>query len=122
MKFSMLLFFFLAVFSAASAQIKIDSGYTVMSAGVEDSNMSVAFLLGDLSTLMVKENASGKSCIPVSMQWTFIINSDIFQTTSLLEAKNFLPRLKPKDLIFIEKMVLPEGCFPPPKQIEITIQ
>lgn len=121
MKFTMLLFFLFVFFSAATAQIKIDSGYTVMSAGVEDSNMSVAFLLGDLSTLMVKENTSGKSCIPVSMQWTFIINSEIFQTTNIVEAKKQLPRLKPKDLIFIEKIVLPEGCFPPPKQIEITI-
>ncbi|MES2619981.1 MAG: hypothetical protein V4615_03945 [Bacteroidota bacterium] len=121
MKFSSLLLL-LFIVSAATAQIKIDSGYTVLSAGVEDSNMTVAFLLGDLNTLMVKENASGNTCIPVSMQWTFIISSEIFQTTNLVVAKSHLPRLKPKDLIFIEKMVFNPNCFAPPKQIEITIQ
>jgi hypothetical protein len=121
MKFFLPLFYFIAIASTTAAQIKIDTGYTVVLRGMEDKEASYAYFLPDPARLMIKENASGKTCTPLSMHWTFIIKSEIFQTTSIAEAKKHMLRLTPKDLIFLEKIVMPSGCFPPPKQIEIKI-
>jgi hypothetical protein len=115
-------FLFLFTISFCNSQyIKIDTGYTLVLKGAEDKPAALSCLYGDLGRIMIKENSSGKTCMPTSMHWTFIIRAEIFQTDHLTEAKKYLDRSTPKDKIFIEKIVLPPGCFPPPKQIVIAI-
>jgi hypothetical protein len=121
MKLSTTLLFLFIISFCNSQYIKIDTGYTVVLKGEEDKPAIMSHLYGDLGRIMIKENSSGKTCMPVSMHWTFIIQAEIFQTDNVTEAKKYFGRSTPKDKIFIEKIVLSPGCFPPPKQIVIAI-
>ncbi|HLP52497.1 MAG TPA: hypothetical protein VK154_16530 [Chitinophagales bacterium] len=80
------------------------------------------YLYSDLNKIMVRENSSGKICSPARMQFTFIINSEAFHFTDVTEANKYVLRTKPKDKIIIENIVMPKGCFDPPKQIVLIIR
>ncbi|MFI5206048.1 MAG: hypothetical protein ACHQVK_03835 [Candidatus Paceibacterales bacterium] len=107
--------------SFCQAQIKVDSNYTIMARGINGKADVSPYILGDLNSLMIKEKPTGKICTPVSMQYSFIIQSESFHAQNAKEAQKFLGRLKPKDRVIIDKIILPQNCFQPPKQIEITV-
>lgn len=104
-----------------SAQIKVDSNYTILAKGVEANTNIVPFIEWDFNRIIIKENATGKICSPASMQFTLAIKSEMFQFNNAKDAVRCMARSKPGDKIFIDKIVLPSGCFTPPKQIVITV-
>ena len=115
------LLFTLVFANIANAQIKVDSNYTILVKGIDEKLNPLGFLYGNLAALMIKENATGKVCSPASMEFTLRINNETFHVTTSIEADKYLPRMKPKDVIFVEKIKMPASCFTPPKQIVITI-
>ncbi len=121
MKLTVILCFFLLFANIVAAQIKVDSNYTVFAMGIDDKLEIFHYILRDLNRLHLKENSSGKICKPLSMHFTFIIQSEIFYTNNISKAQTFLPRMKPLDTIIIDNIVLPSNCFRPPKQIVMAI-
>ena len=121
MKFFALLFLFLFTIHFSTAQIEVDTAYTVMVKGHETED-AMAFILADFYSMMIKQNASGKTCRPTSMEWTFMIDAITYKTTKHEEAKELVLRAKPKDAIYIENIKLPASCFPPPSQILIRVK
>lgn len=114
------LFLFSFAFTA-SAQIKVDSNYTILAKGVEGTTNILGFIYADFNRIIIKENSTGKTCTPIAMQFTFLIGSETFHAGNAKDAQQYMNRSKPKDKIFIDHIVLPTGCFTPPKQIVITV-
>ena len=120
MKILTALLFLLNFASSICAQIKVDSNYTILARDIKGKNI-VSAIEWDLNRLMIKENMSESICSPVSMQITLLIKSETFHAANATEAQKYMLRSKPGDKIFIDKIVLPSGCFTPPKQIVITV-
>lgn len=112
---------FFASVSFCQAQIKVDSNYTILARGVTGKTAVLSEILGDLGSLTIRENISGKVCAPISAQYTVIIQSESFHAQNARDAENYINRAKPKDRIIIDRIVLPKDCFVPPRQIVITI-
>jgi hypothetical protein len=117
----LILFLISASASFCQAQIKVDSNYTILANGIKGQSEIISKILGDLSSITIRENASGKVCTPTSAQYTIIIQSESFHAQNARDAEKYLNRAKPKDRIIIDGIVLPQNCFAPPKQIVITI-
>jgi hypothetical protein len=122
MKHAALLLLILCLTTIAHAQIVVDSNYTVLCKGLEDKPAPANFLLSDINKLLIKENKTGKVCMPASMHFTFIIKGEGFETSDRIKAKELMGRLVPKDVIIIDRIKLPSDCFIAPKQIKITVQ
>jgi len=121
LKRALFILFLASVFyHTGSAQLKVDSGYTVFAKGLENKSPE-PFLRADPLNMVIKENSTGKTCSPISIQCNFVLQNEFFRTSNMGEVQKYLMRLKPKDKMIIEKIVLPAGCFPPPKQITIDI-
>lgn len=114
------LFLLLSFALSTAAQIKVDSNYTILARGIEGTNI-LGFIYADFNCIVIKENATGKTCTPVSAQYTFLIGSETFHAGNAKDAQRYMNRSKPKDKIFIDHIVLASGCFTPPKQIVITV-
>jgi hypothetical protein len=113
-------FFCIALVVSGHAQIKVDTGYTILAKGVDENKNPQPFIYLN-NNMVIKENATGRTCSPVSMQFTLRINGETFRAANVKEAQKYLDRMKPKDIIYIENIKLPQDCFAPPKQIVITV-
>ena len=107
--------------SISHAQIKVDSNYTILAKGIDEKLSPLPFIYGNLACITIKEKSSGKICSPASMEFTLIFQNETFHASNTTEAKKYLSRMKPKDVIIIDKIKMPADCFTPPKQIAITI-
>ena len=107
--------------SISHAQIKVDSNYTILAKGIDEKLSPLPFIYGNLACITIKEKSSGKICSPSSMEFTFLINNETFHAKNTAEAQPYINRMRPKDLIFIDKIKMPADCFAPPKQIIIPI-
>jgi hypothetical protein len=122
MKHTSLLLLFLSLTIIAKAQIVVDSNYTVLCKGLESKAAPANFLLADINKLLIKDNKTGKVCMPVSMHFTFIVKGEGLETSDRIKAKELMARLVPKDVIIIDRIKLPADCFIAPRQIKITIE
>jgi len=110
------------MFNIARAQVKVDKGYTILTNDSTQKTDLAHFLLADPFNMKIKEDASGKACSPSSIQCSFFMkNNEVFRTSNLGEIQKYLMSLQPKDKVIIDKIVLPAGCFPPPKQIVVEV-
>jgi hypothetical protein len=124
MKKLCLLLLMAIAFSAAKSQIKVDAGYTILYKDIDEKKYPdpSAFLYANPFGMVVRENATGRTCSPASIECTFTISGQVFRTRDLGEMKKYIERTKPGDKITIEKIVFPEGCFTPPKQVVVPVR
>ena len=120
MKYLTLIFSLLLFSHFSQAQIEVDSAYTVM-VGTHQGDSALPFLLASPDRIVVKENATGKTCPLASPSYKVFIDAIIFKATNTEELKELLKRSKPKDIIYIENIHLGSTCFKAPKQIIVRI-
>src|SRR5688572_13777354 len=106
MKFavSLLLPFF---FFTLSAQIRINPSFSLITKQKEFQDRS--YFLPDFSntdSIFIKEKGTGRVCQMAWCRWRFIIESEVFIVKDMEQVPNYLIRLKPKDKIIMEKIVL----------------
>ncbi|HWB64680.1 MAG TPA: hypothetical protein VG603_14290 [Chitinophagales bacterium] len=121
MRNTVLLIFFLGFVLNATAQIKVDSNYTVLYPTAAGPKAVPASYITDFNDFVIKENSTGIICKPASMQVTLLIGSEAYHPKSIKEVGPILDRAKPKDKIFLDHIKMPDGCFAPPKSIVINI-
>lgn len=120
MKHLLPLFLFLFLVNETKAQLKIDSNYTLLLGDAEYKNGSFVMYY-NLDSLWIKEVASGKICRLIAAEWVASMQGSVYRKKSFAEVERDLP-MKPKDKLFIDRIVLERGCFLPPKQIVIGIR
>lgn len=122
MKLLSVLLLLLGPVAFVSAQVQVDSNYTVLAQNVVGVGDVIPFLLPDFNRLVIQDNRSGKMCRPEHMDFTFVINSEALPAPTMDVANYLAARVKPRDKIFIDKIIMPKDCFDPPKQIVLVIQ
>ncbi len=73
------------------------------------------------NSIFIKENISGKSCHPASCEVSFQISSQVFKATEKTGIQRFIDMIKPKDKIFLDKIIPSAGCITLPSHIVIEI-
>lgn len=121
MKTFCLFLFLTGMVAKTIAQVTVDNGYTILSKDSLQKMDITQFLLADPYNMVIKENASGKTCSPTSIECSFIMKNEVYKTRHLGEIQQYLKRLQPKDKVIIEKILLPSGCFAPPRKITIEV-
>lgn len=122
MKFMIAAGLFLMAVVSTSAQVQVDSNYTVLAQNIVGVGDVIPFLLPDFNRLVIQDKRSGKMCRPEHMEFTFVINSEALPAPTIDVANYLAARVKPRDKIFIDKIIMPKDCFEPPKQIVLVIQ
>ena len=122
MKRLILLFAFLSMVTVGAAQLKIDSNYVFVVNVVEFKNGAYINTAFGPENIAIKQIATGKTCAIASAEWIFSIQGNIFRDTKAADIKTHLAMCKPKDLLFIEKIKLGNGCFVYRGQIAFGVQ